>query len=197
MRLGPLRDHHHHHALTAPFFIGATAWLAGELALIVRTGGRDTRDLSTTVLTFTVMAGLALAVVAESQAEGLAIGGPEWWPIVAGAVLLVAGFALRVWSVRTLGRFFKFRVVVQEAHEVVQSGPYARVRHPSYTGMVLCASGLGLMLGNWLSLAVATLPTLVGFTIRLLQEERVLAVELGEPYRAYMGRTKRLVPGVW
>jgi protein-S-isoprenylcysteine O-methyltransferase Ste14 len=53
------------------------------------------------------------------------------------------------------------------------------------------------MLGNWLAVLAAALPTLIGFTIRLLGEERVLATALGEPYRAYMTRTKRLVPGLW
>jgi protein-S-isoprenylcysteine O-methyltransferase Ste14 len=169
----------------------------GELTLMARTGGRDTRDATTTLLTLTVMAGLAAAVVAAYEADGLAIGGPEWWPEVAGAALLAAGYALRVWSVRTLGRFFKYRVVVQEGHEVVETGPYAVLRHPSYTGMVLCSAGLGLMLGNWLSVALAALPTLAGFTVRLLSEERVLAAEIGDPYREYMTRTRRLVPGVW
>ncbi len=164
---------------------------------MARTGGRDTRDATTTMLTLAVLAGLAAAVIAAYGEEGPAIGGPAWWPVAVGAVMLASGFTLRVWSVRTLGRFFKFRVVVQEGHEVVESGPYAWVRHPSYTGMVLCAAGLGLMLGSWLSLALAALPTLIGFTIRLLAEERVLAAELGDPYRDYMARTRRLVPGVW
>jgi len=182
----------------AVFWIGLVGWTAGELVLIRRTGagGIASRDASTVALTLTVMAGVLAAVAAEARATRFGIAGVEWWP-AAGAALLAAGFGLRVWSVRTLGRFFKFRVVVQEGHEVVESGPYALLRHPSYTGMVLCAAGLGLLLGNWLSLVLATLPTLVGFTIRLLGEERVLSVELGEPYRDYMGRTKRLVPGVW
>jgi protein-S-isoprenylcysteine O-methyltransferase Ste14 len=181
------------------FWAGVIGWTVGEAALIRRTGagGIASRDATTLALTATVMIGIGLAIVAGSEATGLVMPGPGWWPVAAGALILAAGFALRVWSVRTLGRFFKFRVVVQEGHEVVQSGPYALVRHPSYTGMVLCSAGIGLMLGNWLALALAALPTLIGFTVRLLQEERVLAAELGEPYREYMSRTKRLVPGVW
>jgi protein-S-isoprenylcysteine O-methyltransferase Ste14 len=88
-------------------------------------------------------------------------------------------------------------VVVQEGHEVVESGPYRLVRHPSYTGMVTCSAGVGLMLGNWLSVLVAAAPTLIGFTVRLLGEERTLAAELGAPYRDYMRRTWRLIPHVW
>ncbi len=189
----------HEAPAAAIFWAGVAGWLVGELALIRRTGagGVASRDATTTALTLTVMAGVGAAVWAAYEATGLTIGGPGWWPVAAGAAMLVSGFALRVWSVRTLGRFFKFRVVVQAGHQVVQSGPYSLVRHPSYTGMVLCAAGIGLMLGNWLSLVAATLPTLIGFTIRLLSEERTLLGELGEPYREYMTRTWRLVPRVW
>jgi protein-S-isoprenylcysteine O-methyltransferase Ste14 len=53
------------------------------------------------------------------------------------------------------------------------------------------------MLGTWLSILAALLPPLIGFGVRIRMEERVLTRELGEPYRAYMARTHRLVPGVW
>jgi protein-S-isoprenylcysteine O-methyltransferase Ste14 len=175
------------------------AWLGGELALMARTdqGEVRSRDATTFALTLTVVAGIALALVLAAADTGPVLPGPGWWPVLAGAALVAAGYALRIWSVRTLGRFFKFRVVVQRDHEVVDSGPYGRIRHPSYTGMVMCSAGLGLMLGSWLTLAAAALPTLIGFTWRLLDEERVLAADLGEPYRAYMERTRRLIPGVW
>ena len=57
--------------------------------------------------------------------------------------------------------------------------------------------GLGIALGTWLSIPACLLPPLIAFAIRLLTEERVLARELGEPYREYMKRTDRLIPGVW
>ena len=186
-------------AATVLFWVMLGAWLGGEVALMSRTDEGDvrSRDATTYVLTLTVFAGIALAIALAAADAGPTLPGDGWWPVLAGAALVAAGYALRVWSVRTLGRFFKYRVVVQEAHEVVDSGPYRHIRHPSYTGMVMCSAGLGLMLGSWLTLAAAVLPTLIGFTLRLLSEERALAAELGEPYRAYMARTKRLVPGVW
>jgi protein-S-isoprenylcysteine O-methyltransferase Ste14 len=170
-----------------------------ELAMMARTNRGETasRDATTFALTAATLSGVVLAVVVANQAEDLVLPGAGWWPLAAGLTLVVAGFALRVWAVHTLGRFFKYRVVVQEGHEVVETGPYARVRHPSYTGMIICSAGVGLMLGNWLAILAAALPTLIGFTLRLLSEERTLAAELGDPYREYMTRTKRLVPGVW
>ena len=181
------------------FWSAAAAWAVGEAALFAWTsrGGTQSRDATTTKLTLSVLAGTIAAAVVASSAEELALPGADSWPKVAGVAVLAAGFALRVWSVRTLGRFFKYRVVVQEGHEVIESGPYSRLRHPAYTGMVMCSAGLGLTLGNWLSLLVATLPTVTAFTLQLLREERTLAAELGPPYREYMTRTWRLVPHVW
>ena len=75
--------------------------------------------------------------------------------------------------------------------------PYRRLRHPSYTGLLMAALGVGIALANWLAIAACLAPALIGFSLRLLHEERVLAAELGEPYRAYMRRTRRLIPGVW
>jgi len=186
-------------AATVLFWSVLGAWTVGELVLMNRTDAGEvrSRDATTYALTLTVFAGIALAIALAAADAGPTLPSDGWWPVLAGAALVAAGYALRVWSVRTLGRFFKYRVVVQDAHEVVDSGPYRRIRHPSYTGMVMCSAGLGLMLGSWLTLAAAALPTLIGFTWRLLGEERVLASELGEPYRAYMERTKRLIPGVW
>jgi protein-S-isoprenylcysteine O-methyltransferase Ste14 len=80
---------------------------------------------------------------------------------------------------------------------VVDTGPYRLVRHPSYTGLLMASLGLGIALRTWLSIPACLVPPLIAFSMRLRHEEAVLARELGEPYRAYMRRTKRLVPGVW
>jgi protein-S-isoprenylcysteine O-methyltransferase len=181
------------------FWVVAGTWAIGELTFAVRTTlrHRETRDASVAALWSATSAGFALAVVAAHRAESATLPGPAWWPVAAGLAVFAAGLVVRIWAIRELGRFFKFTVVVQPDHEVVQTGPYRLVRHPSYTGLMMAMLGLGLMLGNWISILAASLPAIAGFTIRLLSEERVLARELGEPYRAYMGRTKRLVPGVW
>jgi protein-S-isoprenylcysteine O-methyltransferase Ste14 len=175
----------------------AIAWAAFELALAIRAGPGDGRDRSFIPLTLSVLGGLALGVAASRGAEGLALPGPGWWPVAVGLTIFVLGLALRAWAVHELGRFFKFTVVVQPGHEVVDTGPYRLIRHPSYTGLLAAELGLGVALGSWLSIPACLLPPLIAFGIRLRTEERVLARELGEPYRAYMTRTKRLIPGVW
>lgn len=80
---------------------------------------------------------------------------------------------------------------------VISTGPYAYVRHPSYTGLLLIVAGAGLAVGNWLGLALCVLLPLPALVVRIRVEEAELVRVLGEPYRRYAARTKRLVPGVW
>ena len=184
----------HDGVAAAAYWLCVGGWLLGELWNQQRTGARDR---STTILTLVTMSGLGLAVLAAYELDDLTLPGPGWWPLVAGLAVMAVSLALRVWAIRALGRYFKYVVEVQEGHRVIETGPYRLIRHPSYTGMIGAAFGAGLALGNWLSpLAFGGL-TLIGFTVRLLAEERTLAATLGEPYRDYMARTHRLVPGVW
>lgn len=187
----------HDGATTALFWASSAAWGVGELALAVRTRNGQGRDRSFVPLTLSVLGGLALGVLVACRVDALTLPGPGWWPVALGLGVFAAGLALRAWAVHALGRFFKFTVIVQPDHEVIDTGPYRRTRHPSYAGLLMASLGLGIALGNWLAIAACLAPPLVGFSLRLAQEERVLSAELGEPYRAYMRRTRRLVPGIW
>jgi protein-S-isoprenylcysteine O-methyltransferase Ste14 len=160
-------------------------------------GESDTRDPVVVAMSFALFGGQALGIVAAANLEGLALPGPDWWPPLAGAIVFSAGIALRAWSILTLGRFFRYSVVLQDEHRIVEDGPYRLLRHPSYTGLVLAALGVGLALGNWLSIALCFGFPLLAFGIRLRFEERALVEHFGQPYRDYMARTWRLVPHVW
>ncbi|MBS0332410.1 MAG: isoprenylcysteine carboxylmethyltransferase family protein [Proteobacteria bacterium] len=119
------------------------------------------------------------------------------WALWAGAAVAVAGMALRLWSVATLGKYFTYVVKVSPDQAVVEHGPYRRIRHPSYTGGLMTAVGIGLSLRYaWAPLLIG-LPNLAGYLIRIFVEEAALAQGLGAPYRDYMRRTKRLIPYVW
>ena len=123
--------------------------------------------------------------------------GSGWATFAIGLGLIWCGVGLRVWSIATLGRFFRRIVVVQEGHRVVSGGPYRAVRHPAYLGNLLATAGLGLVLGNWVSLAILVVIPALGHLPRILVEERELEQGLGEQYTSYAAGRKRLVPGVW
>ena len=137
---------------------------------------------------------VSLFVPAASIARGPAAARACVW---IGTALVVAGAAIRRRCMRALGEYFTARVVAQPGQRVIDHGPYRRVRHPSYAAAMLVYLGLGVALGNWLSVVVATVGVAGAYGYRVRVEERVLAERLGEPYRAYMARTKRFVPGVY
>jgi protein-S-isoprenylcysteine O-methyltransferase Ste14 len=121
----------------------------------------------------------------------------RWLLFGLGVALIVAGSAVRLWAIITLGRWFTYDVRVTEGQPVVETGPYRWVRHPSYTGVLLVLFGLGLALGNWLSLLfVLVFPTL-GLVRRIRVEEAALLATIGEPYERYAAGRPRLFPGVW
>jgi protein-S-isoprenylcysteine O-methyltransferase len=124
------------------------------------------------------------------------------WPDSLGVVLLadlllVLGIGLRIWAIVHLGRFFTVNVAIQEGQRVVQDGPYRFVRHPSYSGSMLALVGLGCLTFNWLGFVVIIASSLAAYTLRISVEEKVLLRNLGEEYRRYAQRTKRLIPGIF
>ena len=115
----------------------------------------------------------------------------------AGLLIMIAGQLLRWWSIATLGRLFTVNVAIREGHQLIDSGPYHYVRHPSYTAILLFHLGAALCLCNILSLVALTVPTTVALLNRVRVEEDVLQSGLGDTYRNYMTRTKRLIPGLY
>jgi len=165
-----------------------------ELWLQLRTRSEGERDPSYVWMLAGSFAGITLAFVAAGT---LSLPGPLWLAASVGLVLMWAGFALRAWAVRVLGRFFRVEVSVEAGQGLVDTGPYARLRHPSYTGLLVFYLGLGVALDSWLSIVAAMLLPVAAVVNRIHHEERVLRRELGEQYRAYARRTARLIPGVW
>jgi protein-S-isoprenylcysteine O-methyltransferase Ste14 len=115
----------------------------------------------------------------------------------AGMVVIAAGQLLRWWSIVTLGRLFTVNVAIRTEHRLIDFGPYRYVRHPAYTAVLLVHLGTALCLGNALSLLAMTVPLLATLVNRMRVEEDVLITGLGQTYRDYMGRTKRLIPGIY
>jgi len=110
--------------------------------------------------------------------------------------VLWLGIGLRLAAMRTLGSYFKFVVVIQPGHRVVQNGIYRYLRHPAYTGGLLILLAYGILFGHWVSFAFMTL-SFAGIIRRIFIEEEALQQSLGEEYREYMKRTWRLIPGIW
>jgi len=173
-------------------------WVGMELRQSVnyRPEATSVDRASTRNLVLMVAAGVLVASFALRDVPSAAIG-----PVTAARgvalVLLWAGIALRQWSFRTLGRYFTFTIETSGDQPVIATGPYRVLRHPSYTGLLLVLVGIGLLLGNWLSLLAVAVAVTAALVYRIGVEERALEAALGDRYREYAATRKRLIPYVW
>lgn len=119
------------------------------------------------------------------------------WSVPVGVAVFACGIVLRWYSIIHLGRFFTVNVAIATDHQVIETGPYRFVRHPSYTGALLAFIGFGMVMRNWASILVISVPIALAFLYRINVEERALIQALGDRYGAYMTRTKRLIPFVY
>ncbi|MHC5543053.1 methyltransferase family protein, partial [Singulisphaera rosea] len=110
-----------------------------------------------------------------------------------GLALYVVGCTVRIIPMFVLGRRFSGLVAIQEGHELVTSGMYRLIRHPSYLGVLLTLFGWDLVFRSaaGVLLSLLLIPPLVA---RMNSEEALLSSEFGESYDAYRRRTWRLLP---
>lgn len=171
--------------------------LASEVALAIfkRSKSRTTgKDRLTLPLIWTVL-GLSIWAAFHCQAAF-----PQWQlpyrrsAYVLGLILFVFGLVIRWVAIIHLGRFFTVNVSIAADHQLVTTGPYRYVRHPSYTGAFLLFLGYGLCLLNFLSLLVLVVPITAAFLWRIHVEEAALRDAFGERYRDYASRTRRVIP---
>ncbi|MFL5884788.1 MAG: methyltransferase family protein [Thermoleophilaceae bacterium] len=183
----------------AAIYVVLGLWIAGELWLQRRTGSSADRlrDPTYFVMSLCTFGAVFAGIAVERNLEDAKIAADRTVPLLIGLVMVAFGVGLRAWAVVTLGRWFTYSVQVEEGQTVVETGPYRRLRHPSYTGMVIGIAGIGVALDNWLALAIAVVVPVAGVAIRIRVEETLLFRELGDAYRSYAARTWRLVPGVW
>jgi protein-S-isoprenylcysteine O-methyltransferase Ste14 len=114
---------------------------------------------------------------------------------VAGLVLLAAGLAFAIWARRHLGRNWSASVVVKEDHALIRTGPYRRVRHPIYTGMLLAFLGTVIAVGQWRGL-IGFVLVLLSFLLKSRMEEARMAETFPE-YADYRLHTAALIPGIY
>ncbi len=114
---------------------------------------------------------------------------------IAGDALVALGFVI-VFRVFVANTFTSATIEIATEQRVVDTGPYARVRHPMYAGALVLLAGVPLALGSlWGLLALVPISAVIVW--RLLDEERFLTAHL-PGYAEYRRKTPfRLVPRVW
>ena len=112
-----------------------------------------------------------------------------------GVSLCIGGLLFCIWARFTLGRNWSGMVTFKGGHELITRGPYAIVRHPIYTGLLMMIIGTVIAYGH--VAGIIALPfAFWGLWIKLRYEEKLMLEKFPDQYKAYSQRVKRLIPCV-
>ena len=156
--------------------------------------GSKSWDLIYVVVTVTCFAAILPVAGLDFRFGWLQLSAPLIW---LGYLLFIAGFWLTSWA-QGVNRHFEVTVRIQtdRGHKVIDTGPYAVIRHPGYAGGLALGLGTALALGS-LAAVIPVLICLLALALRTLAEEATLAAEL-PGYTEYMQKVRfRWVPGLW
>jgi protein-S-isoprenylcysteine O-methyltransferase Ste14 len=117
------------------------------------------------------------------------------WLVRLGAALTLAGVAFAIWARVLIAGNWSSDVTLKRDHELIVTGPYAFVRHPIYTGILLALVGTALAVGGWRA-ALAVVVAAAAFWRKLTIEEAVMRRQFGETYARYAARVPALIPFV-
>lgn len=168
-------------------WLAASFWAAAPEAVAGAGAGLPYRIM-------TWVGGALFAVPAHRTAAVLRLWHVGWDGAWLCLALTAAGIAFAWWARLHLGRLWSAAVTRKAGHRVVDTGPYAIVRHPIYTGLLLALFATMAAKGTALGLAGAGLAG-IGIWLKARLEERFLRAELGpEAYDAYAARVPMLLP---
>jgi protein-S-isoprenylcysteine O-methyltransferase Ste14 len=173
------------------------AWLASWMAAAPWSAATQKRAASWQSRAYPAIMFVGAALMASFAIPAMRRA-PLWHVSNAGgyalAAVTLAGIAMMWWARIYLGRLWSSAITRKEGHRLIDTGPYAYVRHPIYTGLIaalIATAGAQATLG---ALAGAAL-VIFGVWLKAQAEERFLADELGaDVYGDYRRRVPMLVP---
>ena len=120
----------------------------------------------------------------------------SYFTIVGGLAVTVAGLSIAIWARRVLGRNWSGEITIKVEHELIRAGPYKRLRHPIYTGILTMYAGTAVVTGTWLAL-VGLAVAVFAYWRKIRLEEVNLRIAFGSEYDAYCRESWALVPGMF
>jgi protein-S-isoprenylcysteine O-methyltransferase Ste14 len=158
---------------------------------VIQTGDR----LSVWILSISISFGYWLSFIIAATKIGRIYHWNSFFMI--GSILTIVGLIIKVSAILTLKQQFTYTVTKIENHKLIENGLYKSIRHPGYLGQLIIFLGVSTMLSNWLSIILMILPVFMGYTYRIIVEEKFMIKQMGQKYIDYQMRTKRLIPKIY
>lgn len=114
---------------------------------------------------------------------------------VSGFIAVLLGLAVAIWARVHLRHYWSDKVVLQENHKLIRSGPYAYMRHPIYSGVLLGVAGTAVVLGEIRGVAAFSL-LLANYAIKAKKEERILEQQFADQFSEHRRHSGFLLPRV-
>ncbi len=121
----------------------------------------------------------------------------NWVTFGAGWLCAVLSFVIRRRAIEALGRFWSLHIEIRENHQLVRSGPFRWLRHPTYFSMILELLSICLIMNAYLSLILTSLLFIPALLMRIKLEEAALVEKLGNAYQSYQAQTPAIFPYKW
>lgn len=181
-----------------PFGIIVGCWLLAEVLYSWRLRDhqqKNTDQHSLLLLWCSVIIGVSFGVCIALW-KGTAFQQALWIQSCA-LVIMIVGIIGRARVIAVLGEFFTVNVRIHQHHQLKTDGFFRRVRHPSYSFLLLTFLGFCIILNHWIAALAVMLPVLLAFHRRIVLEETVLLTHFGKDYKNYQYRTAKLIPWIW
>lgn len=176
-------------------------WIASEIYIGIRTkqlrrkiNGKNRDRGSSLLIVIAFTFGLGTMFRLRDTTMGLV---DQPISIIVACILVLLGITLRIWSFSILGRNFSLTVTVDTNQTLVQSGPYKLIRHPTYTGLLIAMTFLGLVFHSWIAAIMLFVLFFLVLAYRIHVEEKALISHFQNYYVQYREHTWRLIPYIW
>jgi protein-S-isoprenylcysteine O-methyltransferase Ste14 len=176
-----------------PWIVFLVYWLVAAIKT------RATRQEEAFASRYLVVSLQALGfVLVFSRATGIGFLGNRFMPrdfasAISGVALTWLGIGLAIWARYHLAEYWSARVTIKEDHQLIRTGPYAHLRHPIYSGVILATIGSALVIDEW-RCVLGICVVLAAFCLKAKREETMLSQQFGSAFDAHKQSTGFLIP---
>ena len=179
--------------IEGPWFVFCAYWAVGALKTRRTVSAESLASRARFILLEIVGYGLVFSDLAAMGFLGHRVLPRTYAGASIGVAFTWIGIAIALWARWHLGQYWSARITLKEGHKLIRTGPYAHLRHPIYSGLILAAIGGALAIDKWRCVAGVVFIVL-GYWMKARKEEALLAAQFGEAFQEHCRHAGFLIP---